>query len=101
MKIVAYILSFYLLFLAAVPCCAFDTCKEKAVNERNNDAEKNNDCKNCSPFATCGNCMGFTIATESFRADIIKPLAERVFSDPVQGYFPQYICSFWQPPRLG
>jgi hypothetical protein len=66
------------------------------------DSHKHNDdCKNCSPFALCGNCTGFTINAFPFHIDsLVMPQAQN-FVGYISLYFPQYFSSFWQPPKLG
>jgi hypothetical protein len=101
-KLLAYILSLYLLVLPAIPCCATDDCNDAEVTEQKaHQTKKENESSNaCSPFAMCGNSAGFTITEENLA---VCPLAlpfSIEFNDFISYRFPQYISFFWKPPRL-
>ena len=101
-KLFTFIFSFYILFLSTVPCCAVDNCNDETQQSQTADKHEHNDgCKNCSPFTLCGNCVGFTFIATSFQVDTPQQLTQQTFSGYIQSYLPQYISSFWQPPRLG
>jgi len=90
-----------MLFLSAVPCCSTDDCDDEIRQEQTGgNHEHNDDCKNCSPFALCENCVGFAFTVNIFQVDAPKMLIDKISSDFVQLYFPQYTTSFWQPPKL-
>ena len=71
MKVVAFILAAYLLFLFAVPCCSFDNCPDDKI-EQTAEHENGNgptlpaggDCGNCSPFFTCTGCSSVIVSFE-------------------------------------
>jgi hypothetical protein len=105
MKVLSFILSAYLLFLIAVPCCAIDNCSDQFISDgqvANHEEEENNknDCGNCSPFFTCTACAGFILSVEN---TVIKTTPS--FSN---NHYTRYILSpvtdvhfdFWQPPRF-
>jgi len=101
MKILAFIFSFYILFLSTVPCCAFDNCKDEAQQTQTADGHKHHDgCKNCSPFNQCGNCVGFTFSPNAFQVDKPQQLNQQKSSVKTQSILSKYFSSFWQPPRL-
>jgi hypothetical protein len=101
MKIFTFILSFYILFLSAVPCCAFDNCKDEAQRtQKANQHEHNDGCKNCSPFNQCGNCVGFTFSSNAFQVHKPQQLTQQKSSVITQSITSKYFSSFWQPPRL-
>lgn len=63
MKVFCFVLSIYILFLTAVPCCADEDCSEDITTEQSdhhNEKHKEHKCSNCSPFMNCGSCVGFT-----------------------------------------
>jgi len=99
-KIFAFIFSFYILFLSTVPCCAPDNCKDE-THQINNKHNHNDDCKNCSPFNQCGNCVGFAFSLNAFQINKPSQLIQQTFSNVVQYNLPQFSSLFWQPPRLG
>ncbi len=101
MKILTLLFSFYILLLSWIPCCAIDNCKDKIAQSHSNNKQGNNDdCKNCSPFSVCGNCVGFTNTSKVLRVEQKKQLSKEIYFDYIQFNFPKYISSFWQPPRL-
>ncbi len=100
-KIFTFIFTFYILLLSTVPCCAVDNCNDQTEQSKSNDTHKHNDdCKNCSPFALCGNCADFTITTNSIQLGTPQQLSDPAFPYYKQIYFPRYISSFWQPPKI-
>jgi hypothetical protein len=50
MKVIAFILAAYLLFLFAIPCCTFDNCPEDKTAQEANHEKGDGDCGSCSPF---------------------------------------------------
>ena len=62
LKISGYILAFYLVLLAAVPCCAFDDCPDDKTEQNSSHEERDSDCGNCSPFFSCESCATATIS---------------------------------------
>lgn len=87
-----------------VPCCAIGQCDDdektgQMVNaERHDDHE--DDCKNCSPFAVCANCTGFTNVVAPFTIVIPGVLSKPEYADLVISYFPEFFTSCWQPPKI-
>jgi hypothetical protein len=101
-KVFAFICSIYILLLSTAPCCAFENCKDETKQAQKSDRHENNGgCKNCSPFNQCGDCNGFTLTAGSMQVDTPQPLVQQVFPGYIHSFLPQYISSFWKPPRLG
>lgn len=101
-KLFTFIFAFYILLLSTLPCCAVDNCNDETQQTQTADKHEHNDsCQNCSPFTLCGNCVGFTFIANSLQVDLAQQFTEQTFSGYIQSYLPQYISSFWQPPRLG
>jgi hypothetical protein len=104
-KIWVTILSFTVLFFSTVPCSAYDKQSECAVEKNcENDSQKcGNDCSGkCSPFYSCGSCIGFTLnfgftpisEKLDFSTDeIVQPLLYDKF------VYSSFICKIWQPPK--
>lgn len=99
------IFSLYVLLLSASPCCSDDICTikssiKKEFSQKNQTAET--ECAGCSPFFSCGTCVGFVIA---------KPVVHSllfVSENPVKHYnvyrqpfVKEVAMSIWQPPKLG
>ncbi|WP_343698002.1 DUF6660 family protein [Flavobacterium sp.] len=106
MKIWVTILSFIVLFLSTVPCSAFAKHSECRV-EKNCKGEYH-DCGDecngkCSPFYSCGTCIGFTI---NFNSSIITEKLEFTIEEASQtlSYYKfvdsSFICKIWQPPKI-
>ena len=106
MKIFATIVSFIVLFLSTVPCSAYANHSECGIKK--NCEKDSNDCGNdcngkCSPFYSCGTCVGFTINLTSayfsknldFTTDeIVQPTAYDKFINS------SFICKIWEPPKI-
>ena len=103
MKIIAIILSFYVLALTAKPC--IDDEKDMAKHQTeftqtSQDAHHHSDKDNCSPFCTCNCCATSVIFQEylvqmnsfSFFEKQYFPVSNIFFSDP--------LASIWQPPKI-
>jgi hypothetical protein len=105
-KIWVTILSFIVLFLSTVPCSAY--AKHLKCDAEKNCENESHDCGNdcngkCSPFYSCGSCIGFTINFTSititekleFESDeIIQISSYDKFVDS------SFICKIWQPPKI-
>ena len=107
MKFAGYILTFYLLLLSAVPCCAFDDCLDDKVamsagmERPANHESGDEDCGNCSPFFSCEGCATATIAFEPTAIEIISIKINSVYITFIEPALPGVEYDFWQPPRLG
>jgi len=99
-KLFTFIFSFYILLLATIPCCVVDNCNNKIEHGKAGKQQDNDGCKNCSPFTFCSNYVGFTLSANTFQVNAPFQLTQQVYSNYFQSYLPQFISSFWQPPRL-
>src|SRR5690606_3179302 len=96
-----YIFAVYILVLAAIPCCAFDSCPEDKLEAATDHSAGDEDCGSCSPFFSCEGCA---VASVPFQASVwslhpvenIPQHAEFLVTSLPSTYF-----DFWQPPRLG
>ncbi len=106
MKTLCLLLSLYVFSLSVVPCCSDDNCNDEIITEKNvnNHSQENpseeGDCNACSPFLTCGTCIGFVFT--NLQIDIYEiPILENQF---VAIYKPQFSDNFfekiWQPPKI-
>ena len=100
MKVIAFILSAYLLFLFAVPCCSFDNCSEEKTAKEANHEKEDGDCGTCSPFFTCTGCSGFTVSVEISNFEIIPSFTAQQYAGYILSLIPDIHYDFWQPPKL-
>lgn len=103
MKFAGYILSFYILLLSVVPCCALDDCpQDEAGTEQNSGHETgdDDDCKSCSPFFNCEGCATAIVSLETISFEAIDPVVPKVYTGFIASYIPIVHYDFWQPPKL-
>ncbi|MCE5174033.1 MAG: DUF6660 family protein [Bacteroidales bacterium] len=102
MRIIAFILSIYILFLTGVPCA--DGLKEPIAGQVERVAQAHADHQNdidcCSPFCTC-NCCVTPVCCQDFAIDF------KCYSIPqlqvyayLSGFDSYNYASIWQPPKL-
>lgn len=107
MKFAGYILSFYLILLAAVPCCAYDDCPDDKTDlsagaeQAGKHESGDEDCGNCSPFFSCVGCATATIAFESIPFTVPLVRLASAYTGYIQTSLPKVDYDFWQPPKLG
>ena len=101
-KFLYLIFSFYLLILAIKPCCADDNCQEKETEKTATNSSHPEDCKECSPFFTCGSCSGFTISASFVQlAPSVNDYFLHRFTSYKEPSLQEISHSVWQPPKLG
>jgi hypothetical protein len=106
-KLLSYILAFYLILLSAVPCCAFDNCPDDKMDlsAGSEQAEKHengdDDCGSCSPFFSCEGCATATVSFEPVQFEIVPTPLVSVYTGYIQTSLPQIGYDFWQPPKIG
>ena len=103
MKLLSYLLAFYLILLSAVPCCAVDECPDDKIDvTATTDHEKgDDDCGNCSPFFSCEGCAAATISYDPLSFDIPVINISPVYTSYIQSSLPRIDYDFWQPPKIG
>lgn len=101
MKFAGYILAFYLILLAAVPCCAIDNCKDDKTEHTANHDQEDDDCGSCSPFFNCEGCATATIVYQPVQFDFTITELSPVYTQYQQTLLPEADIDFWQPPKLG
>ena len=93
MKITGIIFSILILTLSAIPCC-LDSCTDEEPVEQQTDSERN-----CSPFLSCGNCVGFVLQENLPKISLyIQPSVSEI-EFPEQRFFSEYSETIWQPPK--
>ena len=100
MRITGLLFAFYILLLAAVPCCMIDNCPDDKTEQAAGHEQGDDDCGSCSPFFSCEGCAAATIAYEPFHLELISLESKSVFTAYMQPYLPQAAYDFWQPPKL-
>ena len=100
MKVIAFILSAYLVFLFAVPCCTFDNCPEDKIALQAAQEDGDEDCGSCSPFFTCTGCSGFTVTAAEINSELISFFSNNQYPCFIVSSMPEVNYDFWQPPKL-
>lgn len=105
MKIVGFLLAIYLIFLSAIPCCAYDNCANdkadlSAGTEQTANHQEKEDCNNCSPFFNCAGCATATISFEPVLFEIFPINTTSVYTGYLLTAFSTVEYDFWQPPKL-
>ena len=102
MKTFAFILSFYVLVLTAIPCIdvPVDNTMQKSELKQGIPTNQQNDIDLCSPFCTCY-CCSSPICNQVYTIQIsCFPFIQGNYSyfSTTQVLSPIY--SIWQPPKL-
>ncbi|HEY0244946.1 MAG TPA: hypothetical protein VGC01_05235 [Mucilaginibacter sp.] len=91
--------------LSIKPCCSDSDCQEKITvkKERSTPAShKEKECQGCSPFFTCGTCVGFILAKPFIlNPKLISETPVKNYIAYQQPYFQEVLLAIWQPPQLG
>ncbi|WP_157585230.1 DUF6660 family protein [Runella zeae] len=106
MKILAIILSIYVLVLASLPC-RDDAChgmtNGKASSSQSNHTDNHGGTKSCSPFCTC--CG--SIISLGFHSPVSVPENQTsFFTQKVKiafyndSFFSNFYGNIWQPPKI-
>jgi hypothetical protein len=103
-KILCLLLAVYVMMLSGKPCCADNDCHEKfttKTEQSSKSSSKEKECSGCSPFFTCGSCVGFIVS---------KPITITfaVISENYTLHFTAYrepdvkkiALSVWLPPKI-
>jgi hypothetical protein len=89
--------------LAAKPCCA-DDCRAAVGSNKELTGKipvKEKECPGCSPFFTCGTCVGFVISQPiSIQLPIVANDAVEHSNIYKQPLIQKVALSIWQPPKL-
>ena len=104
MKIFAYLLSFVVLALTAIPCVdqPEDHTLQKTEITRNTTDNHQHEDGQCSPFCTCECCASPIIHADfNVSLDSFSFLLGRFSPEYASSLIPCYSGSIWQPPQLG
>ncbi|PRX48832.1 DUF6660 family protein [Salegentibacter salegens] len=103
MKLLAVLLGIFCLLISANPCCIEDNCEsasELKISE-NEENQKENDCGLCSPFISCGSCIGFIPNTDEV-VTVLDPQPvpfTNLFGLTFKSVEAEYSDRVWQPPQ--
>ncbi|MFN2439754.1 MAG: DUF6660 family protein [Chitinophagaceae bacterium] len=101
LKILAYILSFYILFSAVVPCSIIDNCEEEEDREQTSNSNHKKDCNNCSPFSICSYASGFILNGVNITLEPVVFHNSPTYSEYYFSSKSEYYPNLFQPPRVG
>jgi hypothetical protein len=101
MKSLCIIFSCIVILLSVKPCCTDSDCDAVVKAERTGKT-KTKDCAGCSPFFSCGVCVGFTVA-KAVNAQLlsIPSRTKQIYLPYQQPDVQEISLSIWQPPQLG
>jgi hypothetical protein len=103
MKILAFILSLYILILTAIPC--IDKVQDHAkqtieIAQNPADHQHGQESDQCSPFCSCVCCATSVIHPDySIHFKSFSFLQEK-FSEQTFSFVSSHFVSIWQPPKL-
>jgi hypothetical protein len=101
MKILALILSIYVIALTAMPCLDNHATEINSfsIEITNQNQYQTNDVDLCSPFCFCNCCQNLSLPTivKNLQFNIVSIDLSRLF---VEQSYPNPTKSFWQPPKI-
>jgi len=89
--------------LSAKPCCADSDCRVTLSLKENHTKtpSKEKECPGCSPFFTCGTCVGFVVNQPlSIQLPIVAVDDVQHGNVYQQPNIEKVALSIWQPPKL-
>ena len=99
MKIFTFIMAFYLLLLAAMPCSDNEECESQVMAEQVNHSEHEDEEDGCTPFCICASCPTHIYVSDltinNFTSFIFSASSSEIKAE-IRSYILQAI---WQPPR--
>jgi len=102
MKILAYIFSFYLLFLNAYPCidASIDMSMQNIELSSHSSDKHQDDADQCSPFCTCNCCITPIISPSLTNLTDFYPFQAEKYIIQSSSSFSSSLAAIWQPPKL-
>lgn len=104
MKLLAFILSFLMIGLSALPCADEDFMAGSnqtgpALSKQHDQHDEHDDA--CSPFCHCTCCASFSINHIPFTSSSLIITDARSYSSYLPGIIINYSLPVWQPPKIG
>jgi hypothetical protein len=103
MKVLALILSLYILALTTVPCVDGLSCNPSCNVELSTGGDLNNhhqESDHCSPFCTCSCCATHVIMQEYFVQQAVYSYSVKQEEGYTRTFESNVFISIWQPPKL-
>jgi hypothetical protein len=103
-RISCLILSIYVLVLSAKPCCSDNDCQSE-VGSKKEQADKSpakeKECPGCSPFFTCGSCVGFIVSKPiTINSPLIPDNRTEYYAVYQQPNIEKVALAIWLPPKI-
>ena len=103
-KFICLLLSVYVIVLSTKPCCADFDCRSKEATSKqlnHNSPVKEKECPGCSPFFTCGTCVGFIVSQQLTLQLPVSATAKMPFTIFYkQPAIEKVFLSIWLPPKI-
>lgn len=98
MRLIALLLSFYVLFLTALPCA--DVVSKGQDTHWSKTSDTHDDADHCSPFCTCNCCAtAMQCSVHSVDFEVVTLVREQITLYPNR-LVPHRFGDIWQPPQL-
>jgi len=105
MRLVACILSIYIVVLTAIPCIdrpGDDHLQKTEIGGKTDTGHQHQDGDQCSPFCTCNCCATPVIQQESIiQFNSTALFQEYTIAEYISVFTSDYLSSIWQPPQIG
>jgi hypothetical protein len=99
MKFSAFIIAFYLLLLAAMPCNDNEECENQAKTEQASHTDHEDEEEGCTPFCVCACCPTHVYVSDLSNGNLSIPIFS-VISSEINTEINSFIShTIWQPPR--
>jgi len=93
------------ILLSAKPCCSDKDCGEQVSVKKElagKTSPKEKECQGCSPFFSCGSCVGFIVSKPvTHTLAFVAEIAVRSYVGYLQPNLKEISLAIWQPPQLG
>ncbi len=101
MKTLVILLGMTCFLVSVYPCCIIDECENDSVEVKNQNKQESNECESCSPFISCGVCVGFVQnhLKQSVPNILLPVKLENSFAFYFNYLGTEYAEQLWQPPK--
>ena len=99
-KWIVLFLSLLVMAGSLIPCCPADNCQDEKSSMLSSHPEEEQESGSCSPFFTCGTCVGFDHQVRMVTLYLPKAVLPSHVPGPVHSFCDTYIPAFFQPPRF-
>jgi hypothetical protein len=97
-------LSVYVMLISAKPCCMDDDCQDKISVKKElagQTTSRQKECPGCSPFFTCGSCVGFIVSKPfAIALPVIPEDQIEYYPNYQQPYVEKVALSIWLLPKI-